>query len=362
MFHKMTGVTENLEYLKQIGITVAWLSPIFKSPMADFGYDIADFYDIQPEYGTLADLDRLIARANQLQIKILLDFVPNHSSDESIWFQRSANREPGWEDFYIWHPGYADDKNASHRLPPNNWVSVFRKSAWQWNENRKEFYFHQFTVKQPDLNYRNPKVVNEMKNVMHFWLDRGISGYRVDAVPHLFEIPADENGRIPDEPLSGGTTDPDDYGYLNHIYTVNQPETIDMVYQWRQVLDDYRRDHGGDTRVMMTEAYVSLDILSKYFGNSTHNGSHIPFNFQLLERIHNTSTANEYIDCINDWFKYMPEGRTPNWVMGNHDQSRLGSRLGTDRIDLINMLILTLPGASITYNVSVYPRTEITTI
>lgn len=196
-------------------------------------------------------------------------------------------------------------------------------------------------------------VVNEMKNVMRFWLDRGVSGYRVDAVPHLFEVLADRNDRIPDEPLSGDTNDPDDYGYLNHIYTVNQPETIDMVYQWRQVLDEYKRDNGGDSRVMMTEAYVPLDILAKYYGNSTHNGSHIPFNFEMLERLHNTSMAGDYIDCIDDWFKNMPLGRTPNWVMGNHDQARLGSRLGTDRIDTINMLILTLPGASITYNVGV---------
>lgn len=190
-----------------------------------------------------------------------------------------------------------------------------------------------------------------MKNVLRFWLDRGVSGYRIDAVPYLFEVPADASGRIPDEPLSGNTNDPDDYGYLNHIYTADLPETLDMVYQWRQVLDDYKRDHGGDTRVMLTEAYSSLDTIAKYFGNATHNGSHIPFNFQLLGRIHNMSTANEYVDAIADWFKFMPQGRTPNWVMGNHDNNRVGSRLGTDRIDLINMLILSLPGASITYNV-----------
>lgn len=131
--------------------------------MADFGYDIADFFDIQPEYGTIADFDQLIAKAKSLDIKIFLDFVPNHSSDESVWFEKSANREPGFENFYVWHPGYVDPKNASNHLPPNNWLSVFRKSAWQWNEKRGEFYFHQFLVKQPDLNYRNPKVVDIMK-------------------------------------------------------------------------------------------------------------------------------------------------------------------------------------------------------
>lgn len=129
--------------------------------MADFGYDIADFYDIQPEYGTLQDFDCLISKAKELNIKVFLDFVPNHSSDENVWFKKSVEREPGFENFYIWHPGHLD-KNGNH-LPPNNWLSVFRKSAWQWNEERGEFYFHQFLAKQPDLNYRNPTVVNEMK-------------------------------------------------------------------------------------------------------------------------------------------------------------------------------------------------------
>lgn len=131
--------------------------------MADFGYDISDFYDIQPEYGTMEDFDRLIARANELDIKILLDFVPNHSSDENEWFIKSVNREKGYENFYVWHPGFPDPNNASNRLPPTNWVSVFLGSAWQWNDIRKEFYLHQFQPKQPDLNYRDPNVVNTMK-------------------------------------------------------------------------------------------------------------------------------------------------------------------------------------------------------
>lgn len=332
----ITGVTESLPYLKKLGVNAVWLSPIFKSPMADFGYDIADFYDIQPEYGTIADLDRLISQANYLGIKIFLDFVPNHSSDENEWFQRSVNREQGFEDFYIWHAGYADPSDATKRLPPNNWISVFRKSAWAWNEKRQEFYFHQFVTKQPDLNYRNPAVVAEMKvkgrsditcrhglmnilcdfqNVLRFWLDRGVAGFRIDAVQHLFEIAADQNGRIADEPISGNTNDTDDYGYLNHIYTVDQPETIDMLYQWREVMDQYKTDHGGDTRVILTEAWSPLDILVRYFGNETHDGAHIPFNFLFIERLWNESNAHDLEECINDWMTMLPEGRTANWVV-----------------------------------------------
>lgn len=159
----LNGITEKLQYLHDIGITATWLSPIFKSPMADFGYDISNFFDIQPEYGTLDDFDRMIERAKEIGIKIILDFVPNHSSDEHEWFRLSAKRDPHFDDFYIWHPGFVDPKNASGKLVPNNWVSVFGKSAWQFNVERQEFYLHQFSVKQPDLNYRNPKVVEMMK-------------------------------------------------------------------------------------------------------------------------------------------------------------------------------------------------------
>lgn len=159
----LNGITSKLPYLKEIGIQATWLSPIFSSPMADFGYDISNFFTIQKEYGTMNDFDRMISTARELGIKIILDFVPNHSSDENDWFKRSARREKYFKDFYIWHPGFKDAQNASNRLPPNNWVSVFRGSAWTWNAVRQEFYMHQFSAKQPDLNYRNPKVVEDMK-------------------------------------------------------------------------------------------------------------------------------------------------------------------------------------------------------
>lgn len=135
-----------MEHLKEIGVDATWLSPIFKSPMKDFGYDVADFYDIQPEYGTMDDFDRMIAKADSLNIKIILDFVPNHSSDLNEWFIKSENREPGFEDFYVWHPGYPDTENPSKRLPPSNWLSVFRGKAWTFSEKRGEFYLHQVSI------------------------------------------------------------------------------------------------------------------------------------------------------------------------------------------------------------------------
>lgn len=312
----LNGITEKLTYLNEIGIKAFWLSPIFKSPMADFGYDISDFFDIQPEYGTMEDFDRLVRRANELCLKVILDFVPNHSSDENEWFLKSARREPGFEDFYVWHPGRTNpDDNSSAPLPPTNWISVFRFSAWTWNEERKEYYLHQFHHKQPDLNYYNPKVVEKMKEVLKFWLDRGVSGFRIDAVPHLFEIERDADGNFPDEPLSGNTNDPNDWGYLNHIYTTNQAETLDMVYEWRALLDEYQHEHGGDTRVMLTEAYTSIETTMKYYTNGTVQGSHIPFNFFILTDLNNNSNAYDFKRVTDIWLDNIPKGYVPNWVV-----------------------------------------------
>lgn len=342
----LNGIRQSLSYLKEIGVTATWLSPIFTSPMADFGYDIANFTEIDSIFGTMSDFDALLTEANNVGVKIILDFVPNHSSDECEWFKKSAARDPEFKDFYVWHPGKVEN---GVRQPPTNWVSVFRGSAWKWNEQRQEYYLHQFVDKQPDLNYRNPKVKNYMNEVLRFWLKRGVSGFRVDAVPHVFEIAADGNGNFPNEPRNNWVTDPDDYGYLDHIYTTNQPETIDLVYEWRKVLDGFRAENGGEERILMIESWSSIDIVMKYYGNGTAEGAQIPFNFLIISSLTNASNAYDYAEVINTWLSKMPKNRTANWVLGNHDKSRVGSRMGEDRIDMLNMMIKVLPGCSVTY-------------
>lgn len=209
----LRGITSKLHYLADTGIQTIWLSPIYQSPMVDFGYDISDFRAIHYEFGTMADFDDLIAEAYRLGIRVLLDLVPNHSSDQCEWFRRSVARDPDYEDYYVWHDGLPDAYGGPPR-PPNNWLSVFHGSAWTWHPQRGQFYLHQFTKEQPDLNYRNRMVVHEMEDVMAFWLDRGVAGFRVDAVNHLFEA---EDLR--DEPVSGRVPDPQDYEYLHHYYT-----------------------------------------------------------------------------------------------------------------------------------------------
>jgi len=342
----LKGVTEKLAYLKEIGVAATWLSPFLESPMADFGYDISNFTAVDPLFGTMDDFEHMMAKSKELGVRIILDFVPNHSSDECEWFKKSAARDPYYKDFYVWHPGKIVD---GVRRPPNNWVSVFRGSAWQWHEGRQEYYLHQFDKKQPDFNFRNPAVRETMNDILRFWLRKGIDGFRVDAIHHGFEIAPDANGDYPDEPRNEWNNDPDDYGYVNHIYTVDQPETPHLVYEWRSVLDQFQKDYGGDERILMVETWSPIDTVFKYYGNETAKGGQIPFNFQLISYLHRDSDAYHYSELINSWLVRLQPGQRANWVIGNHDKNRVGSRFGVERIDMFNILLLTLPGCSITY-------------
>lgn len=340
----LKGITSKLPYFVETGITAIWLSPIYSSPMVDFGYDISDYRDIYPDYGTLDDFDELIATANQLGIKVILDFVPNHSSDKHEWFKKSAARVSGYEDFYVWEDGTEEN---GERKPPNNWVSVFSGSAWQWHEERKQFYLRQFTKGQPDLNYRNPAVLQAMDAVLTYWLKRGVSGFRIDAVNYVFE-----DKQLRDEPLSGATSDPNSVDYLNHIYTRNQEENYGLIQHWRKLLDDYSEKYGGPARIMMTEGYAELpQVMEFYEDENGVQGANFPFNFDFITELNSESTAQDFVFTIQRWLIYMPPGHSANWVMGNHDNPRVASRYGAKSVDAMNMLLMTLPGIGITYNV-----------
>ncbi|XP_005186322.1 maltase A2 [Musca domestica] len=344
----LKGITSRLEYLKEIGITATWLSPVFESPMSDFGYDISNFTRIDPIFGTLEDFDAMIAKAKQLGVKIILDFVPNHSSDECEWFKKSIKREKGFEDFYVWDDGKVDPQDNTKRLPPSNWVSVFGGSQWTWNAERQQFYLHQFQDKQPDLNFSNPLVRQHMLDVLKYWLDRGVDGFRIDAVPHIFEKRNDD-GSFPDEPVSGGSSDPNSYDYHDHIYTKDQYPTVELLYEWREFLDSYRAKNGGDTRILLAEAYSSVETLSLYFGNGTHSGAHIPMNFNLMY-LNGFSTAQDVENSANYWMDTMwKQHQAANWVVGNHDNGRVANRMGRHKVDLLNIIVNCLPGASVTY-------------
>ncbi|XP_041979537.1 maltase A1-like [Aricia agestis] len=347
----LNGVAMRLDHLKDAGVKAVWLSPIFSSPQVDFGYDISDYLEIHYEYGTMADFDRLVAKAHSMGIKILLDFVPNHSSSEHQYFKDSVKRVGEYADYYVWADGFPDPSNASNRLPPSNWESLFGGSMWEWNNVRKQFYLHQFTTGQPEFNLRNPVVVKKLEGIMKFWLDQGVDGFRLDALPHLVEAPPDATGRYPDNPevpvkafthFQTGTT--------MQLYTKDRIETYPVLYEWRDFLDQYNEEHGGDTRIFLSEGYANISMTMLYYGTeSGRRGAHVPFNFDFITMITNTSAARDFAYVIDHWLTYMPFGMTANWVFGNHDNNRMASRFRDTMVDGLLALDMMLPGVAITY-------------
>ncbi|TRY72059.1 hypothetical protein TCAL_06729 [Tigriopus californicus] len=338
----LNGIQSRLQHIADLGVGSIWISPVYESPMADFGYDFSNFTNIDPIFGTIDDFKQMSDRAKELGIRLIMDIVPNHTSEKHAWFTKSVAREDPYTDYYIWKDplGFDEDGNP---IPPNNWLSVFRFSAWEWVEERQQFYYHAFTVQQPDLNYRNPLVVEEMKNVLRFWIEgQGVDGFRMDAVPFLFEDP-----EFLDEPQRPGATDPDAHDYLEHIYTFNLPEVYDMIGQFRSVLDEYE-EVDGLPRVMMVEALsqdLSVQDLMKYY-----DVSDFPFNFNFVVQLEAPMEAAEVKKQVDDWLDNTPEGKTPNWVWDNHDNWRMGSKFGEELIDGMQMISLLLPGIAVTYN------------
>ncbi|XP_023315955.1 maltase 1-like [Trichogramma pretiosum] len=331
----LKGITMKLQHFKDSGIGAIWLSPIYASPMVDFGYDISDFRDIEPDYGTMKDLEELTKKAKEMGIKVIMDLVPNHTSDKHDWFVKSFNGIGKYKDYYIWRG------NDSSKLP-NNWISVFSGPAWTYNKTRGMHYFHQFEYRQPDLNYANPDVRQEMEEIIRFWLSKGIDGFRVDAIPHVYE-----NDDLLDEPRSNDpNAGPRDYGYLNHIYTKDDQRSYDLIQSWRKILDDWAHERDEDEKVIMTEAYTSLVNTTKFYDY----GSHVPFNFNFIMSVNNKSTAAEFKSVIDDWMSHTPKPHgVANWVMGNHDRSRTATRY-PGRADQMTMLAMILPGIAVTYN------------
>jgi alpha-glucosidase len=324
------GIIQRLDYLQWLGISAVWISPIYPSPMADFGYDISDYTGVHPVFGTMSDFDELLQQAHQRNISVILDLVPNHSSDRHPWFleSRSSKNNPK-RNWYIWKDPREDGK------PPNNWLSVFGGSAWQWDEVTQQYYYHAFLKEQPDLNWRNPEVQEAMLNVMRFWLDKGVDGFRVDVMWHL----------IKDEQLRDNPVNPDyqthmaTYEQLLPVYSTDQPEVHDIVHKMRKVLDGYK------DRMMIGEIYLPIHKLVSYYGVD-NKGAHLPFNFMLLSLPWN---AQRIASAIGEYEGALPDNGWPNWVLGNHDQPRITSRVGLQQAKIAAMLLLTLRGTPTIY-------------
>jgi len=326
----LEGIISRLEYLAWLGIDAIWISPIYPSPMADFGYDIIDYCDIDPVFGDLSCFARLLDEAHRRGLKIIMDLVPNHTSDRHPWFLDSrSSRTALRRDWYIWRDG----RPAGG--PPNNWMSNFGGSAWTWDERTGQYYYHAFLKEQPDLNWCNPDVRAAMHSVMRFWLDLGVDGFRVDVLWHLMK---DVGFR--DNPINPAFApgQPDINRFLQ-VHSADQPEIAEVVAEMRQVAEAYPE------RVLIGEIYLPLARLVAYYGDDL-SGVHLPFNFQLLFAAWNAASIGALIE---EYERALPAGAWPNWVLGNHDQKRVASRIGRDQARIAAMLLLTLRGTPTLY-------------
>jgi alpha-glucosidase len=327
------GIISRLDYLQWLGVDAVWISPFYPSPMADFGYDVADHCDVDPLFGDLSDFDRLLREAHQRGIRVIIDLVPNHTSDEHPWFEEScSSRNNPKRDWYVWRdpgPGGA---------PPNNWESIHGGgSSWEWDEETRQYYLHTFQVEQPDLDWHNPEVRVAIYDTMRFWLDRGVDGFRIDALPclakddELRDNPPNPEWR-PGDPLAERQ---------RRIYSEDRPEVLGIVGEIRAVADEYEGD-----RVLIGEAYLPLKRLMEYYGEAL-NGLHMPFNFGLL--LLPEWGFKAVGELVEQYEAALPEGAGPNWVLGNHDNPRIASRVGPDLSRTAQMLLLTLRGVPTLY-------------
>jgi alpha-glucosidase len=321
----LNGITQRLDYLKDLGVDAIWIAPIYPSPQIDFGYDISDYQDIDKQYGTLADFDHLLAEANKRNIRIVMDAVMNHTSDKHPWFIESASsRTNPKSDWYIWHDGKGPGK------PPNNWLSTFGHSAWQFTPARDQYYYHYFYIQQPDLNWRNPAVEKGMFDMLRFWLDRGVAGFRLDAVPTLFEDPSLQN-----EEVLGGTNK---FGDPNEMTTLqeNLPEVHGVIKRMRSMVNTF-----PGNRVLIGETYLpNVEELDKWYGGAKHDELQLPMDMQV--GFEPKLDPKEFRQRIND-AETKINGNQPLFVFDNHDNPRIDARYGDGVHDkAINKMLATI--------------------
>src|ERR1700721_260598 len=304
----INGITSRLDYLQDLGINAIWINPMYPSPGVDYGYDISDYTAIDPVYGTMADFDHMVAEAKRRNIRVIMDYVINHTSDQSAWFKesRSSLTNPK-RDWYIWRDGKGPGE------PPNNWQSWFGHSAWTFDPTTKQYYYHYFYPQQPDLNWRNPEVHKAMEGVLEFWMKHGVAGFRIDAVSRLFEDPAlDDDPYLPGYNVYGDRN-------IEHKYTDNYPEVNDVLKELRSVVDQYPGDP-----VLITEAdEPNVEELTKLYGHGDE--VQLPMDFQIADV--NKLSAPEFRRLFKEIENNSAHGQ-PEYFFSNHDQPRQWDRYG----------------------------------
>lgn len=321
------GLIQRLDYLRDLGVGGIWLTPINRSPMYDLGYDVADYQDVDPRFGSLDDFDRLVAESHDRGLRVIIDFVPNHTSVEHPWFQESsASRDNAKADWYLW-----SDAGPGGR-PPNNWVNRFGTSGWTWNEARQQYYFGSFSPQQPDLDWRHRDVRAAMYDVMRFWLRRGVDGLRIDALAHLIK-----DKQLRDNPVNLGYNENEEpSNKLALVYHQNQPELLEVIREFRQVFDEF------DDRVMLGEVYLSAEQLTAY----QSAGAHLLLSTSMLQITFEAAHVRNMVDLLE---ARTAVGGWPARSSGNHDIGRVANRVGVANARLAAMLHLSVRGTPTIY-------------
>jgi alpha-glucosidase len=341
----LNGITKRLDYLKDLGVSAIWLTPVYPSPQVDFGYDISEYENIDLRYGTLKDFDLLVSEARKRRIRVIMDMVMNHTSDKHKWFIESrSSRDNPYRDWYVWHDGKGET-STNKGGPPNNWQSYFGHSAWQWDEKTRQYYYHKFYLQQPDLNWNNPKVHEAFKDIIDFWLKRGVAGFRFDAITTLFEDPklADE-GIVKDKdgkPVINAYGDPK----LDDTKTNNLPGVHKVMQEMRAAMDAFDSSTFPGERVLIGETYLpNIAELAKQYGTAEKPEFQLPMDTQV--GFINKLDVAAFRAKLND-VETKIGGNVPLLVFDNHDNPRVDARYGDGVHDLeIQRVLATILFAS----------------
>src|SRR5215469_16181618 len=348
----LNGIRVRLGYLQRLGVDAIWIAPMYPSPQVDFGYDISNYEAVDPQYGTMADFDALMTTAKQRNVRVILDMVLNHTSDKHKWFVESAgSRTNAKADWYVWNDGVkatslgvtAYQKRFEHdgMVPPNNWVSLFGGSAWEWVPARKQFYYHRFYKQQPDLNWNNPAVEKAMFDMMRFWLDKGVAGFRLDAIPELFEDP-----QLRNNPETGGLNAQGDPNMTSE-YTSNLPRVHEVIRKMRAMVDGY-----PEHRVLIGETYLpNTAELDKWYGGAAKN--ELQLAMDMLVGFNDGYSAEHFRKYIGEAETDL-QGSQPLFVFDNHDRARSITRYGDGVHDVaiaktVATILLTTRATALTY-------------
>jgi alpha-glucosidase len=335
----LRGIIQRLDYLSDtLGVEAVWLSPFYPSPMADFGYDVADYTNVDPMFGDLDDFDELVRSAHDRDLKIIVDYVPNHCSDQHAWFiESSSTKNNPKRDWYTWRDAKTDGS------PPNNWLSVFGGSAWEWHPATEQYYLHSFLKEQPDLNWRNPQLKEAMFDVLRFWLDRGVDGFRIDVAHFIMKDPQLRDNPLKEVVSSDFHKPLGDYDTQIHVHSQDHADNHPLYRDIRHLLDDYSQEQ---PRFSAGEIHIfEWDKWARYYGRELDE-LHMPLNFQLLGVDLQVENVRQVVDAQE---QALPSGAWPNYVLGNHDETRVASRYSEQEARLAAMLLLTLRGTPTLY-------------